>query len=106
MRRSRCAELISFTIELSCIILDITPIPFAGSTCSLANAINDKNIQGVVVNIAFLALDYFTLGQGHWIKSGTTNLPKLGKMTSRLKKIVQANKVGGKQYGSLRLTAK
>ena len=96
MRRSRCAELISFTIELSCIILDITPIPFAGSTCSLANAINDKNIQGVVVNIAFLALDYFTLGQGHWIKSGTTNVSKLAKMMRRGKEIMQSIKVGGK----------
>jgi hypothetical protein len=82
------------------------PYSFCRKYLFVSNAINDKNIQGVVVNIAFLALDYFTLGQGHWIKSGTTNLPKLGKMTSRLKKIVQANKVGGKQYGSLRLTAK
>jgi hypothetical protein len=43
-----------------------------------------------------LALDYFSFGQAHWIKSGTTNVSKLAKMMRRGKEIMQSIKVAGK----------
>jgi hypothetical protein len=94
---NECTELKSYAIELGCIILDFSPIPFAGSTCSLANAYYNNDTYDIAVNIIFLGLDYFSFGQAHWIKLGTTNVSKLANMVRRGKKIVQAFKVKGKK---------
>jgi hypothetical protein len=87
----------TFAVELGCI--------FAGSACSLTNAIYAKDFIGIASSVLFLGFDWITWGQGHWIKASTANVSKLARMVQKGGKIIKGVKVGKKKFKSLRLAA-
>jgi hypothetical protein len=102
---SYCSGVKTFAVELGCIALDFTPIPFAGSACSLGNAIYNKDFIDIASNVFFLGFDWITLGQGHWIKASTANVSKLARMVKKAGKIIKNVKVGNKKFKYFRLGA-
>ena len=99
--------------DATCIGLDFTPIPGAGSLCDIANGIMHGNVGDIVSGGVFLIVDVFTFGQGHYLKGagkaitkGTKAVSRLAKMVRQGKKILRGVRVNGKIFKSLRLAAK
>ena len=110
----------NMVVDATCISLDLTPIPGAGSVCDIANGIKHGNTLDIISGSVFLVLDVFTLGQAHYVKAagkavtkgskaiakGTKAISKLAKMVKKGGKILKGVTVNGKVFKSLSLAAK
>ena len=77
--------------------LDLTPIPFAGSACTLGNGIRNGDVGDIVIGGLFMAFDAITFGQGHYVKGVSAAAKGVSALARRVRqggKILKAFKVG------------
>ena len=100
-----CTELRSLLVGIFCVALDFTPIPVAGSLCTVANGFAHDDPVDVILGGVFGVLDAISLGMSHYIKAATADVAQLARMVQKGGKIIQAIVINSKEFKCLRLAA-